>query len=83
MIKHKHKARLEFNKELHKQGIQSTTEKANRAKARSFAHKIENAVVYTKKKIEEAQARQQAQANKKRRTIDFDVGDKVYIIKKD
>ena len=59
-----------------------TTEKANRAETRSFIHKMENAVVYTKKKIEEAQARQQAQANKKRRAIDFDVGDKVYVIKK-
>ena len=43
---------------------------------------MENTVVYAKKKIEEAQARQQAQANKKRRAIDFDVGDKVYMIKK-
>ena len=43
---------------------------------------MKDVITYAKDNIKKAQERQQIQANKKRRAVDFDVGDRVWVIKK-
>ena len=43
---------------------------------------MEGALAYSKELLQRAQAQQQTQANKYRRTVDFEPEDKVYMIKK-
>ena len=57
-------------------------ERLNREEARLMADRVEEAVVYARELIGQAQERQERQANKRRRPVDFGVGDKVYVTKK-
>ena len=43
---------------------------------------MKRALIYVKELLQRAQTQQQTQANKYRRAVDFEPGDKVYVIKK-
>ena len=58
------------------------TEKMNCQEAQQYAKQIEGALTYAKDLLQQAQKRQQIQANKHRRAMDFELRDKVYVIKK-
>lgn len=58
------------------------TERMNRGMAQQFAKRCHDAVQWAKKNVLRAQERQSVQANKHRRPVDFDIGDSVYVKRK-
>jgi hypothetical protein len=60
----------------------SDGDRTNRQMAQDFARRAKKAWDLAREGLEKAQEQQAAQANKKRREPDFDVGDEVYISKK-
>ena len=58
------------------------TERMNRQEAQQYAKRIEGALTYIKELLQRAQTQQQTQANKYKRAVDFEPGDKIYMIKK-
>ena len=58
------------------------TERMNRGLAQRFAKRCHDAVEWAKQNVLRTQQRQSTQANKHRRPVDFDVGDLVYVQRK-
>ncbi len=56
-------------------------ERLNREEAQGWIRHIEKGWEFARARIEEAQRQQAGQANKKRREPDFDVGDRVFVLK--
>ena len=57
-------------------------ERLSREEARAFAQRIREVIVWAQENLRQAQERQTYQANKHRRVPDFDMGDWVYLSKK-
>ncbi len=60
----------------------TTNEKTNREAAQDMARRIQGYVDYAREMIMKAHARQADQVNRHRREPDFDVGDRIVIIKR-
>lgn len=82
MVDYGYEPRLDFDWTLATEEFRTPREKLNRQEAQQWAKRIDDAVTYARACIEQAQARQVKQANKKRRIPDFGPGDNVYIVKK-
>ena len=54
----------------------------NQQEIQQYAKRIEGALTYVKELLQRAQTQQQTQANKYRKAIDFELEDKVYMIRK-
>jgi hypothetical protein len=63
-------------------GDASSVEKQNRLEAQQYAARMHEAWAFARTTLQKAQDRQTTQANKTRRPEDFDVGDRVYILKR-
>jgi hypothetical protein len=59
---------------------ETARDKLSQAEARKFVKSLEHAYEFVKSSMAKAQAANQQQANKKRREVDFDVGDTVYLL---
>jgi transposase InsO family protein len=57
----------------------TASEKLNRQEAQSYVKKIQDSWEVARGEVKSAQERYSQQANKHRRTVDFDVGDKVWV----
>ncbi|OJD15207.1 hypothetical protein ACJ73_09001, partial [Blastomyces percursus] len=57
----------------------SVQEKLSRQQAEQYASRMHEIWEFARKNMEGAQEQQQKQANKRRRELDFDVGDMVYV----
>jgi hypothetical protein len=61
------------------QNTASATERLNRKEAREYGKRIQQAWELARASMKQAQERYSKQANKRRRPVDFEVGDKVWV----
>jgi hypothetical protein len=71
--------RTSFDWEPHAKGPVPAAERLNREQARQMAGRMKEIWDFARASMEKAQAQQKKQADKHRREVDFDVGDKVWV----
>jgi hypothetical protein len=80
-IENRYKAHTHFDWEARTKEFKSPQERLNRKEAQRVMTRAHAAWEFAKRSLQNAQLSQAKQANRKRREPDFDIGDKVYLLK--